>query len=352
MQRAMSELDQYDYHLPKNLIAQDPLSKRSDSRLLVCNKLTDSLEDSHFRDLLDFIRPNDCLVFNDTRVIPAKLVGKRTSTGGRWQGLYLESDDQGVARMLCKTRGKASPGETITLEDRQGKEFCQVTLLAKLDGGSWAVRIEEDREWLDLLQQFGRIPLPHYIRDGNMVDADIENYQTLYAKKPGAVAAPTAGLHFTRELLNTISEKNIDICTVTLHVGIGTFRPIKSERIEDHEMHSEWGEISQSTVEQINQCREAGGRCIAVGTTSVRVLETASLDGTLRPWSGETNIFITEGKTFNVVDGLITNFHLPRSTLLILIRAFGGKALMKRAYSHAIKEEYRFFSYGDAMLIV
>ena len=349
----MSELDQYDYHLPKQLIAQEPLACRSDSRLLVADRLTDSITDAHFRDLLEYLRPNDCLVFNDTRVIPAQLVGKRTQTGGRWQGLFLESGEHRIGRLLCKTRGKVSPGETITLEDRMGRSHCELTLVAKLNGGSWAVRpTDEEKTWDDVLREFGRIPLPHYIRDGNMTDADVANYQTVYARKPGAVAAPTAGLHFTKELLQSIGDSEVDICTVTLHVGIGTFRPIKAERLDDHEMHSEWCEISEKSVEQIRECREKGGRCVAVGTTSVRVLETAAASGTLEPFSGETDIFIREGAEFNAVDGLITNFHLPRSTLLILIRALGGSSLMKRAYEHAVEEEYRFFSYGDAMMIV
>ena len=349
----MSELDHYDYELPKELIAQHPLPVRVDSRLMVIDRASDTFTHSHFRNLLEFLNPEDCLVFNNTRVIPAQLIGRKVATGGRWHGLFLEADESGHARMLCKTRGHIRPGDEFVLQDRLGREDITIVMLAKLNGGAWAARPQSDESWSELLDRVGRVPLPHYIREGNMVDADVEDYQTVYAKHPGAVAAPTAGLHFNKELLMKLSEAGVNICQVTLHIGIGTFRPIKTELIDDHLMHSERGEITEETVSEIQQCKANGGRVIAVGTTSMRVLETAISDqGELQPWEGETDIFIKPGFRFKAVDGLITNFHLPRSTLLILVRTFGGDGLMSRAYEEAIKQQYRFFSYGDAMLII
>jgi S-adenosylmethionine:tRNA ribosyltransferase-isomerase len=348
----MSELDQYDYALPKELIAQHPLPVRADARLLVVDRETETISHSHVRNLHEFLRPADCLVFNNTRVIPAKLVGHKSKTGGRWHGLFLESDAAGHARLLCKTRGRLQPGDEIQLENPSGQADVKIVMLAKLNGGAWAVRAEPHEDWQEILKRIGRVPLPNYIRDGNMEPADSRNYQTVYAKHPGAVAAPTAGLHFTKELLVSLQAAGIEICQVTLHVGIGTFRPIKVDRLADHDMHSERGEIGSSTVERIKEFRAKGGRVFAIGTTSMRVLETASLNGGLSAWQGDTDLFIRPGFDFKTVDCLMTNFHLPRSTLLILVRAFGGDALMRRAYEEAIAQSYRFFSYGDAMLIL
>lgn len=343
--------DHYDFELPKSLIAQEPLSNREDARLLAVDRSSQNISHHHIRDLDSILRPGDCLVLNDTKVIPAKLIGYREKTGGRWQGLFLESDENGNWRLLAKTRGKIQVGETVVLQDRQGGDRIRLVLLSKMEGGQWIARVEDETETFDALSLVGRVPLPHYIRGGNMMDADVSDYQTVFAKHPGAVAAPTAGLHITKSLINRMVEREISIANVTLHVGIGTFRPVASEVLTEHEMHFEYGSISESSVAKILQSKADGGRTIAVGTTSVRVLETAAKDGELKPWSGDTNLFIRPGFTFNAVDGLLTNFHLPRSTLLVLVRTFGGDALLKKAYREAVEESYRFFSYGDAMLI-
>ena len=344
--------DHYDFDLPKELIAQFPLPNREDARLLHVVRETDSIEHHHVRDLDELLKPNDCLVLNNTKVIPAKLVGKRTATGGRWEGLFLKSDAAGNWMMLCKTRGTMADGDTVTVRDRDGIDRTQLTLVTRLDDGSWVMRPEMEGTPEEILSKIGRVPLPNYIRGGDMVDSDFTDYQTLFAKHSGAVAAPTAGLHLTKRLTDRLVNLEVTFAEVTLHVGIGTFRPVKVDDLNDHEMHFEWGEISQATVDKISACRAAGGRVIAVGTTSVRVLETAGADGTLKPWSGETNLFIKPPYTFKQIDGMMTNFHLPRSTLLVMIRTFGGDERMTRAYLEAVEEKYRFFSYGDTMLIV
>lgn len=348
----MSDIDQYDYDLPKELIAQEPLAQRADARLLVVNRARDSIEHYHVRDLPDFLQPTDALVLNDTRVIPARLIGYRTLTRGRWSGLFLSSDEHGVWEVLGQTRGKLEAGETITLQDADQDDSLQLRMIAKLDGGAWAARPEPVGDVFDLLDQVGRVPLPPYIRGGEMQEADRTTYQTVYADKPGAVAAPTAGLHFTAPLLAKIRGKGVAISHVTLHVGLGTFRPVSASSLSEHQMHSEWGSIDEATADELRQQRELGGRIIAVGTTSVRVLETAARDGQLRAWQGSTDLFIRPPYNFRSVDALLTNFHLPKSTLLVLVRTFGGDTLIRRAYQEAINEEYRFYSYGDAMLIV
>lgn len=343
--------DYYDYELPKELIAQHPLDNREDARLLTVDRERESIEHHHVRDLDQLLNRGDCLVVNNTKVVPAKLVGYRTLTRGRWQGLFLESDHNNHWRVLCKTRGKAKPGEKITLQDRHGTERMTLELVARLDDGSWVVKPNAKGSTEEILEIVGRVPLPNYIRGGSMVDADVSNYQTVFAQRAGAVAAPTAGLHLTRGLLSRLIDGGIRIAQVTLHVGIGTFRPVSVDALSDHQMHFERGSIDAKAVDLINQSRAEGGRIIGVGTTSVRVLETAAADGELKPWSGETDLFIRPPYEFKAIDGLLTNFHLPRSTLLVMIRTLGGDALMKRAYEEAIQEKYRFFSYGDAMLI-
>ena len=352
----MLRTDHYDFDLPKELIAQHPLPNRIDARLMQVDRAAGAIDHAHIRDLPEILRPGDCLVLNNTKVVPAKLVGIRTQTGGRWQGLFLQADPGGLWKVLCKTRGKAQPGETITMQDRHGVDRWTLTLVTRLDDGGWLVRPDVDGSAEELLEQIGRVPLPHYIRGGHMVDADLDDYQTVFAKHAGAVAAPTAGLHLTNVLLRQLIDRGVKIAQVTLHVGIGTFRPVTADALDDHAMHHEWGSIEAKSVELLNQTREAGGRIIAVGTTSVRVLETAALDledgQPLQPWSGDTNLFIKPPWKFKAIDGLLTNFHLPRSTLLVMIRTLGGDALMTEAYEQAVKEQYRFFSYGDAMLIV
>jgi S-adenosylmethionine:tRNA ribosyltransferase-isomerase len=380
----MSELDQYDYELPPHLIAQSPAVNRTDARLLVVDRGRGSLEHRHIRDLPEFLRANDCLVVNDTRVVPARLVGRRTRTGGRWEGLFVELGEHGLWRVMGKTRGKLSPGETITLVNADGHGDTQLELAARQPDGSWIARPRSAEEPFSLLARVGRVPLPPYIRKGEMVESDREHYQTVYARTPGAVAAPTAGLHFTESLLRRLESQGVTIVRLTLHVGLGTFRPITADTLAEHKMHSEWGCLGQEAVDAIAACRQRGGRVVAVGTTSVRVLETAAAGeemgtgsepvdrsagetavgevpvpissravcGTLRPFTGRTDLFIRPPYQFRAVDAMLTNFHLPRTTLLVLVRAFGGDILIRQAYEEAICEEYRFYSYGDAMLIV
>jgi S-adenosylmethionine:tRNA ribosyltransferase-isomerase len=348
----MSELDAYDYELPRELIAQEPLPRRADARLLVVDRAHGEFSHQHVRDLPEILRSGDLLVLNDTRVVPARLIGSRTATGGRWEGLFLSVDQQGLWRMLARGRGKMAIGETVTLVNADGHEDIRLRLVERSDGGVWIMHAETDRPTTEVLDRVGRVPLPPYIRQGEMVPADRQRYQTVYARQPGAVAAPTAGLHFTDELLRRAETAGIGACFVTLHVGLDTFRPMTADRLAEHPMHSEWCELGAAAAEKIIQCRQRGGRVVAVGTTSVRVLETAARVSPVQPWSGWTDLFIRPPYRFQLVDALLTNFHLPRTTLLVLVRTFGGDALLRRAYDEAIVQQYRFYSYGDAMLIV
>ncbi|MFM7071347.1 MAG: tRNA preQ1(34) S-adenosylmethionine ribosyltransferase-isomerase QueA [Planctomycetota bacterium] len=357
MMPRMAEIDEYDYELPTELIAQEPLACRTDARLLVVDRARGTCEHRRVRDLPEILKPGDCLAFNDTKVVPARLVGRRDRTGGRWQGLFLGAAANGDWSVLGKTRGKLEAGERIVLADGGGRDALSLLVLAKLDGGRWSVRPESPEPWPDLLERAGHVPLPPYIRGGDSHPADRGNYQTVFARHPGAVAAPTAGLHFTPELLDELSRTGVGQTHVTLHVGIGTFRPVTADRLEDHPMHSEWARIDAAAAGRLTDCRRAGGRIVAVGTTVVRTLESAaavhgSVDVELNAWEGETNLFIRPPYRFRVIDALLTNFHLPKSTLLVLVRTFGGDELLKHAYAEAIRERYRFFSYGDAMLIV
>jgi S-adenosylmethionine:tRNA ribosyltransferase-isomerase len=347
----MNEIDPYDYTLPRELIAQHPLARRSDARLMVVDRATARIEHRHIRDLPELLNRNDCLVLNDTKVIPARLVGRRDRTGARWTGLFLSADEHGVWQILSKTRGKLEPGEAIVVLSWDTRQTITLRLMTRLEGGVWAARPEPMGPALETLQRIGRVPLPPYIRDGEMVEEDIEKYQTVYAEQPGAVAAPTAGLHFTPELLAEMTRRGIQQERVTLHVGIGTFRPITTERLDEHMMHSEWCSVSAEVATRLRDGKRAGRRIVAVGTTVARTLETAAASGEIQAFTGQTNLFIRPPFQFHACDALLTNFHLPRSTLLILIRTFGGDALIRRAYESAIAEHYRFFSYGDAMLI-
>ena len=348
----MTKVDQYNYELPRELIAQSPLPNRVDARLMVVDRQQQSISHRYVRDLAEFVRPGDCLVLNDTRVIPARLVGFRTRTHGRWEGLFLEADVHGLWRVLCKTRGRLTEGESIQLVNAQGVEDVRLNTVSRQADGSWIVKPESHLETFALLEQVGRVPLPPYIRKGEMLPDDRQNYQTVFARNPGAVAAPTAGLHFTQPLLDQIQARGASLCWVTLHVGQGTFRPIETDEIEEHPMHAEWGHVAPETVATLANCRAQGGRIVAVGTTAVRLLETAAAEGTLRPYTGLTGLFIRPPYQFKAVDVMMTNFHLPRTTLLVLVRTFGGDELIRRAYEEAIAEEYRFYSYGDAMLIL
>ena len=300
----------------------------------------------------DLLVPGDCLVLNDTRVIPARLVGRRLQTGGHWEGLFLQADPQGRWRILCKARGKLAVGETIVLLDTAGRDDVRLELAAKQSDGSWIARPDATDEPLALLERVGRVPLPPYIRKGEMVESDRQQYQTVYARNPGAVAAPTAGLHFTEALLRGLEKRGVATCRLTLHVGPGTFRPITAARLADHTLTPSGAASGPRPWRRIAACRQRGGRVVAVGTTSVRLLETAAADGAFKPFTGQTDLFIRLPYRFHAVDALLTNFHLPRTTLLVLVQTFGGDELIRHAYQEAIREEYRFYSYGDAMLIL
>jgi S-adenosylmethionine:tRNA ribosyltransferase-isomerase len=344
----------FDYDLPPELIAQDPIEPRDAARLLVVNRATQTLVHHHFRDLPGLLAPGDLLVLNDTRVLPARLFGHRQSTGGHWEGLFLKAFADGSWEMLCQTRGHLREGEAILVNSPEGTAGSplSLTLVAKSPEGRWRVQPSPTEAPKAILERYGHVPLPHYIRKGRDREEDRDHYQTVFAEKPGAVAAPTAGLHFTPESFATLRQHGIDWTFVTLHVGLGTFRPIETEDYTQHAMHAEWGELPETAVQAIRTCQARGGRVVAVGTTAVRVLETAARDADVRPWHGETDLFIYPPYRFRVVDALVTNFHLPRTTLLLLVGAFSGVELLQQAYAEAIARRYRFFSYGDAMLIV
>lgn len=345
----------FDYDLPRELIAQEPLPNRSDARLMLVDRAAQSLTHHHIRDLPDLLGRGDRLVLNDTKVIHATLTGTRLATGGGWQGLFLSAEPNGDWRLVCKTRGTLKVPEKIALLDRENREVERLWLVEKLDEGQWLARPESGRPVDEVLKVAGRVPLPHYIRGGRMVDDDLARYQTVFARNPGAVAAPTAGLHFNEPLLRQLEARHVEFSPVTLHVGLGTFRPIKGDSADDHEMHAEWCEVSQASADAINATREAGGRIVAIGTTSVRTLETAArgaVDKAVAPWSGPTDLFLRPPHEFRAVDAMLTNFHFPRTTLLLLVQALGGVDLVRAAYQEAIRERYRFYSYGDAMLIL
>ncbi|SDG87401.1 S-adenosylmethionine:tRNA ribosyltransferase-isomerase [Pseudomonas benzenivorans] len=331
----------FHFELPESLIARHPLAERRASRLLVLDGVSGELAHRGFGDLLEYLRPGDLMVFNNTRVIPARLFGQKAS-GGKLEVLVERVLDS--HRVLAHVRSSKSPkpGSTILLDG--GGE---AQMLARHDA-LFELRFAE--EVLPLLERVGHMPLPPYI-DRPDDAADRERYQTVYAERAGAVAAPTAGLHFDQDLLAAIAERGVETAFVTLHVGAGTFQPVRVERIEDHHMHSEWLEVGQDVVDAVAACRARGGRVIAVGTTSVRSLESAARDGVLRPFNGDTDIFIYPGRPFHVVDAMVTNFHLPESTLLMLVSAFAGYPETMAAYQSAVAEGYRFFSYGDAMFI-
>ncbi|MCB1918354.1 MAG: tRNA preQ1(34) S-adenosylmethionine ribosyltransferase-isomerase QueA [Candidatus Competibacteraceae bacterium] len=339
-------LRRQDFHfdLPSELIAQYPPLQRSDSRLLALDSATGQLGDHWFRELPELLRPGDLLVFNDTRVIPARLFGHKAS-GGRFELLVERLLDE--RRALVQLRVSKAPKSGGKLQFDAG---FSATVLGRHDD-LFEIRLDGDQLLLALLEQCGRIPLPPYITR-EPTGEDRERYQTIYARQPGAVAAPTAGLHFDQTLLDRLTERGIESTFVTLHVGAGTFQPLRAERIEAHKMHAEWIEVSAAVCQQIQATQARGGRIVAVGTTVVRALETAAGENhLLQPWSGETRIFIYPGYRFRSVDALITNFHLPESTLLMLVAAFVGRAQILNAYRHAVEQRYRFFSYGDAMLI-
>lgn len=334
----------FDFELPPELIAQSPLPERSASRLLWLDPQAGSRQDRMFRELPQFVRPGDLLVFNDTRVLPARLYGRK-DTGGAVEILIERVTGAHEATVQLGVSKKPREGGTIELADGS-----HATVLGR-DGAFFKLRFESPEPLEKLLLKLGEMPLPPYI-ERHADASDMERYQTVFARQPGAVAAPTAGLHFDEATLASLREKGVDFGYVTLHVGAGTFQPVRADDIKDHHMHREWLNVGASLVEQIRRTRAAGGRVIAVGTTVVRALESATHDGELHPFAGETQIFIFPGYRITSVDGLLTNFHLPQSTLLMLVSALAGREFVLESYRHAVERGYRFFSYGDAMLIL
>ena len=335
----------FAYDLPQELIAQEPLEPRDHSRLLVLDRKTGQRSDRHFYDVEEILQPGDCLILNDSRVLPARLYGNRKETGAAVELLLLNPHGHDVWEVLAGPGRKARPGDILTF----GGGLLDAEVLEILPGGNRLVKFRYEGNFYTLLERIGQMPLPHYITHELR---DTERYQTVYSRELGSAAAPTAGLHFTPELLERLKNKGVNIGFVTLHVGLGTFRPVKEENILDHKMHSEHYELSEETAELINRTRAAGGRVFAVGTTSCRTLESVGLtDGVVKAAEGWTEIFIYPGYRFQVLDGLITNFHLPESTLIMLVSAFAGHQLTMETYRYAVEQRYRFFSFGDAMLI-
>lgn len=337
------KVSDFSFDLPEELIAKYPPEQRGDSRLLALQAGSGVIRDLQFRDIVDQLAPDDILVFNNTRVIPARLFGRKAS-GGKLEILFERRlSDRCFAAHIRASRSP-KPGSIVVLDD--GTELQ----MARREGALFVLELPEQREVFELLQKLGHVPLPPYIDRADEA-LDGERYQTVYAQHPGSAAAPTAGLHFSEPLLEAISAKGVAMAYVTLHVGAGTFQPVKVEEVKDHVMHSEWIDVPPDTVEKITQAKARGGRVIAVGTTSCRSLESASRNGQLEAMRGDTDIFIFPGYRFKTVDALITNFHLPQSTLLMLVSALAGQAAIHEAYAHAVAEKYRFFSYGDAMFI-
>jgi S-adenosylmethionine:tRNA ribosyltransferase-isomerase len=338
----------FDFHLPPDRIAQHPVEPRDRSRLMVLRPGPGTLEHRVFADLPDLLDPGDILVRNVSRVVPARLLGRRAATGGKWEGLFLRERPGGLWELITQTRGRPRVGETIAVDGG-----LTLLLEAREDDGRWLARPDSTEPAVAILDRVGHVPLPPYIRKGIDDPADRPRYQTVFARDPGSVAAPTAGLHFTADLFDRLRHRGIDAADVTLHVGIGTFRPIEADRIEDHALHAEWAELTAATADRLNAVRNAGGRVVAVGTTSTRTLETAAdPHRRFRPFAGETALYLRPGHAFGGVDALITNFHLPRSSLLVLVSALAGIDLTRHAYDEAIRLGYRFYSYGDAMLIL
>ena len=342
----MLSTEDFDFDLPEELIAQTPLKDRASSRLLVVNKETGDMEDKHFHDILDELQPGDALVMNTTRVLPARLYGEKPETGGHLEVLLLTNTEGDTWETLIKPAKRAKVGTEIQFGDGRLKAVVK----EELEHGGRIIEFKYDGIFLEILESLGEMPLPPYIKE--RLD-DPDRYQTVYAEENGSAAAPTAGLHFTKELLEEIKAKGVHLVYLTLHVGLGTFRPVSVDNIEEHHMHSEFYRLTEEAAKQLNEVRQAGGRIVAVGTTSIRTLETigTKFNGEIQADSGWTDIFITPGYQFKVVEAFSTNFHLPKSTLVMLVSAFAGKDLTLAAYQHAIEEKYSFFSFGDAMFI-
>ena len=340
------DVKDFDYDLPEELIAQDPLEDRSSSRLMVLDKKTGDIEHKIFRDVVDYLQPGDCLVLNNTKVIPARLFGVKEGTEAKIEILLLKRKENDIWETLVKPGKKCKPGVKISF----GEGLLTGEVLEVVEDGNRLIRFHYDGIFEEILDQLGQMPLPPYITHQLK---DKNRYQTVYAKNEGSAAAPTAGLHFTKELLEKVKEKGVNIAHVTLHVGLGTFRPVKVDDVESHHMHSEFYIVEEDQAKLINDTKKAGKRVIAVGTTSCRTLESATgEDGILKSGSGWTEIFIYPGYHFKMIDALITNFHLPESTLVMLVSALAGKENIMHAYETAVQEKYRFFSFGDAMIII
>ena len=339
------KLEEFDYKLPEELIAQVPIEKRDESRLMVLDKNNKKIEHKTFKDIIDYLEPGDCLVRNNTKVIPARLYGKK-DTGANVEFVLLKQIEGDIWESIVRPGNKLKPGTKVIF----GDGLLEATILDIMEGGTRKVEFKYEGIFNEILDQIGLLPLPPYIHESLKEN---DRYQTVYAKYKGSAAAPTAGLHFTPELLKKIEEKGIQIANVTLHVGIGTFRPVKEENIEDHKMHTEHFYIKSEDAEKINEAKKNGKKVIAVGTTSCRVLETIASPetGFVKETESDTGIYIYPGYKFKCIDGLITNFHLPKSTLLMLVSAFADKEFVLKAYNEAVKEKYRFFSFGDAMFI-
>jgi len=345
--------DKLDYDLPSELIAQHPAAKRTDSRLLVLQRTGGDIIDSRFERLGDFLSPGDCLILNNTKVLPARFFARRV-TGGRIEGLFLAESSPCIWEVMLKGSRKLRAGDILHLKDRNRNDFCRAGLLEKVDEGRCLLKVEADADAQSILETIGFPPLPPYIKrddDPALAKEDRLRYQTVYARVNGAVAAPTAGLHFTESLIEQLQQQGIDFAYITLHVGTGTFKPVSAENLEDHQIHSERFAIDSDNARKINAAKDRGGRIIAVGTTSTRTLE--SLSGPrVEAATGTTELFITPGYKFKFIDAMITNFHLPKTTLLALVAAFAGLENTLAAYRHAIEQRFRFYSYGDAMMIV
>jgi S-adenosylmethionine:tRNA ribosyltransferase-isomerase len=348
------KIDMLQFYLPPELIAQQPGDIRSYSRLLVLNRSNGDTFDSQFDRIGDFLSPGDCLVLNDTKVLQARFFGRR-DTGGKIEGLFLAESETGTWQVLLKAARKLKPGDVFYLKEKEKKDFCRAELLDRMAEGGSRLKIETDEDAETVLDKIGFPPLPPYIKRGDDLKAaavDRLRYQTVYARVPGAVAAPTAGLHFTEPLIERLQQAGVCFAYITLHVGTGTFKPVKTENLEDHQINQERFSIDEENARIINTAKDEGGRIIAVGTTSTRALETAAANSRIEAAGGETTLFIRPGYKFKIVDSMITNFHLPKSTLLALVAAFAGLDSILAAYKHAIEQRYRFYSYGDAMLII
>lgn len=342
----MLTTEEFDFDLPEGLIAQTPLKDRSSSKLLVLDRATKEIEDRYFNEIIDELDAGDALVMNNTRVLPARLYGEKPETGGHLEVLLLTNQEEDTWETLIKPAKRAKVGTEISFGDGRLK----ATVIKELEHGGRIITFKYEGIFLEIIESLGEMPLPPYIKERL---EDPERYQTVYAKENGSAAAPTAGLHFTSELLEKIQGKGIKLVYLTLHVGLGTFRPVSVENLAEHQMHSEFYQLTEQAAAQLNEVRQKGGRIVAVGTTSIRTLETigTNYSGEIIAASGWTEIFITPGYEFKVVDAFLTNFHLPKSTLVMLVSAFAGRELTLAAYQHAIEEKYRFFSFGDAMFV-